>query len=215
MEERTAEIVLLDCDFLCGSTWSRWLYTRMDPVRQGKIDACPDAAERRLSLGVGALAQYLLQRVSVPHPALSFDKDGRPVVEKEGIFLSLSHAGRYAMAGISGSPIGADVEEHAPERLPIADHFFTEPERQLLARSDRPLECFFRLWSRKECVIKRDGFADLREISALSEDHSGVFWEFPLSGYSCCAYTSRRVHPRFCRLRPGELLAALENTTPK
>lgn len=215
MNDGTAEVILLDCDFLRSGAWFRALHARMDPVRRHKIDACPDGAQRRLSLGVGALARYLLARNGIPPSALSFAPDGRPVVGIPGAYLSLSHAGRYAMAGFSPRPIGVDVEEHNPEHLLIAGHFFTEAERQLLDRAEQPLDFFFRLWSRKECVVKRDGLADLRELSVLSGEVSGTFWEFPLPGYSCCAYTSCRVYPWFDRLAPGELLAALEGSVPR
>ena len=192
-----ADVLLLDCRLLLDEDCWQAALRRVDPARRRKVGSYDAQADRLLSLGVGLLADHLLRSRGISPSRLSFAADGRPVIAGADAFLSLSHAGSFAMAGLSSLPIGVDVEEHQPRQLMIAAHFFTPDERDCLARARDETECFFRLWSRKECMLKRDGLAELRDISALRPRPDGAFWDFPLPGYSCVCYCARHIPPVF------------------
>ena len=200
-----ADVVLLDCRIFQDEDCRLAAFQRVDPARQHKIEAYAAGSDRRLSLGAGLLAAYLLRTHGIDPARLSFASDGRPELTGEDAFLSLSHAGCFAMAGLSSHPIGVDIEEHQPRQMMIADHFFTPDERDCLARATDQTECFFRLWSRKECMLKRDGLADLRDISALRPQSGGTFLDFPLPGYSCVCYCNEIIRPTFHVLGRKEL----------
>ena len=200
-----ADVVLLDCRILRDpSCWSA-AFQRVSPARRDKIADCTTGEDRRLSLGVGLLAAHILYARGIDPARLVFAPDGRPTILGGGAFLSLSHAGDFAMAGLSSAPIGVDLERHQPEQMVIADHFFTSDERASLACAPDQTTRFFQLWSRKECLIKRDGPADLRQISALAPPDGGVFYDFPLAGYSCVCYCTSSARPNFMVLDRGNL----------
>ena len=199
------EIMLLDCRiFRDPSCWSA-AFQRVPPTRQRKIRGYPSEEDRRLSLGAGLLAAHILYARGIDPARLVFAPDGRPTILGGGTFLSLSHAGDFAMAGLSSAPIGVDLERHQSEQMVIADHFFTSGERASLACAPDQTARFFQLWSRKECLIKRDGPADLRQISALTPPDGGAFYDFPLAGYSCVCCCTSAARPNFTILDRGDL----------
>lgn len=195
MKQEKAEVILLDCRILADRELFQALFEKQDEARKEKILRCRARDERLLSLGAGCLLRYGLRRRSADPAALRFTQDGAPCVEAERLYVSVSHSGSYAMLGLAPEPLGVDIEQWQPERMDIADHFFTAEERALIRESTLPVQEFFRIWSRKECMIKRDGLRDLRRLSVLEPENGGVFRDFPLAGYSCVYYGSEKPEP--------------------
>ena len=203
-----AQILLLDCRFFQDPALFASVLAKMDPVRKDKVAAWNSETDRRLSLGAGFLAYLLLRNYGIASEDLTFDADGKPQIRGGQFFLSLSHAGDLAMAGLSSAPIAVDVDQYGPDWENIASHFFTAEEKAALAADPDPACCFWRLWSRKECLVKRDGLRDLRELPVLSDPPGGQFWEFPLTGYSCAALLKAGLKPEMRVLTEDELRSA-------
>lgn len=200
------EIWLLDCCALRSYEVFSAVMERMDTVRREKVAACERQEDRLLRLGVGALAAALMHCHGLDPARLIFDGSGKPVVQGGGGYISLSHAGRWAMAGFSDAPIGVDVELCRADEWGIAKHFFSPVEQHLVASAAEPEACFWRLWSRKECLIKRDGLRELRELSVAEDPVNGRFWEWPLDGYSCVACIEGERRPLFRILGAEDIL---------
>jgi len=78
------------------------------------------------------------------------------------IQFNLSHAGgRIALAMTLGVVVGVDIEmiDHEVEFLEIAGSHFASAERGALLRTrgEERANCFFRLWTRKEALVKAAG----------------------------------------------------------
>jgi 4'-phosphopantetheinyl transferase len=79
-----------------------------------------------------------------------------------GLQFNLSHSGDLAVLAVTyGRPVGVDVEQVRPltDALAIARRFFTPEETAWLSAAS-PADLgtrFFRLWTRKEAVIKAVG----------------------------------------------------------
>lgn len=200
------EIWLLDCCELRSDEVFSAVMERVDVMRREKVVACERQEDRLLRLGVGALAAALMHRHGLDPARLLFEGSGKPVVQGGGGCISLSHAGRWAMAGLSDAPIGVDVELWRADEWGIAKHFFSPAEQRLVASAAEPEACFWRLWSRKECLIKRDGLRELRELSVAEDPVNGRFWEWPLEGYSCVACVERERRPSFRILEVEDIL---------
>lgn len=76
--------------------------------------------------------------------------------------FNVSHSHELVLIGFHlGRPLGVDVEHvrPMPDGRSISEHFFSKPEREVLARiSDEGLaDAFFRCWTRKEAYIKAVG----------------------------------------------------------
>ncbi len=90
---------------------------------------------------------------------------GKPFVavpERHDIEFNLSDSGDVALVAVSRcGPVGVDVEQWHPhrDRLPLADAFFAEEEREALRilPPDERHAAFYRVWARKEAFIKATG----------------------------------------------------------
>ena len=123
---------------------TRYREAKAESVRQ---QACGSAFLLAMHLGVTSDEQ--LKRGE--HGQLSLVGDPR--------HISLSHSGPVTVLAVSDRPVGVDLERVTEERPHIADRFFPESFRRELdaaSASDRP-EVFFRLWTRLEAALKRDG----------------------------------------------------------
>jgi 4'-phosphopantetheinyl transferase len=87
-----------------------------------------------------------------PHGAAA----GAPTMD-----FNLAHSADRAIVALGRGRLGVDLEQcrHLPDALAIAQRFFTPREAELLARcaGGQLAEQFFRLWCRKEAIIKALG----------------------------------------------------------
>jgi phosphopantetheinyl transferase len=103
----------------------------------------------------------LLNRFSIPQSALRVCPQGRPFVQGGALEFNLSHSEERAVLAWSLDPdlreaLGVDVEwiHRRVERDALAKRFFA-PREHLYARLGA--EEFFRVWTRKEAVLKTNG----------------------------------------------------------
>jgi 4'-phosphopantetheinyl transferase len=99
--------------------------------------------------------------------------------------FNVSHRGDFALLVFArGREVGIDIENvrEVPEALTIARNHFTAAETRLLecaqAGTSRQ-ECFFRLWTRKEALIKAVGTGlsmPLTEFDVSSAAATGAPW---------------------------------------
>jgi 4'-phosphopantetheinyl transferase len=90
-----------------------------------------------------------------------------PVAADAEVRLSLSHSGDYAAVAIArGSEVGIDIEipRDLPEARALARQHFT-PLEQAAAGS---LPTFFRIWTRKEAILKATGEGFRREPASFA-----------------------------------------------
>lgn len=81
-------------------------------------------------------------------PAVALSDTGKPYFpDFPGVRFSLSHTDGAVIAGVSGGPIGVDIEKARPMRPRLT--------RRVAGTDD--LETFFRVWVSMEAVGKRDG----------------------------------------------------------
>jgi 4'-phosphopantetheinyl transferase len=94
-------------------------------------------------------------------------------VGRSDLSLSLSYSGPWAVYAIGdGAGIGVDCEAVEPhdDLDGVAHSYFTPAERALLARCSPPtrLTLFYRLWTRKEALVKALGLGLSYPIETLS-----------------------------------------------
>ena len=143
----------------------------------GKRGSRPDHARPESiasrELTIRALAFYLGHSPSPEALAgLVRTPEGKPFFpDYPGFRFNISHSGRYAVCGMicggkDPQPIGIDIQEipSDPGRvLKIADHFFSEPERESLhalireGNSSAALLLFCRYWTARESYMKLTG----------------------------------------------------------
>jgi 4'-phosphopantetheinyl transferase len=122
-------------------------------------------------------SQQLPQNVQI-----SIGKHGKPkLINTPGIQANISHAGHWLLLvfgrGSEQEPVGIDIEfmNQLFDYQEISKTIFTPSEHQALANSASPLPFFYKIWTRKEALLKATGTGisdDLCHVPALNGNHS-------------------------------------------
>ncbi|MBE6969990.1 MAG: 4'-phosphopantetheinyl transferase superfamily protein [Ruminococcaceae bacterium] len=139
--------------------------SRLSDERRQKVLAAHTVENALRSLGAG-----LLLRRFVGDGPFSYGEFGKPFLP-DGPPFSLSHGGDLAVLAVGeyGTELGVDVEKNdRPWREAVVRRIFTDEEQ--LAFDGRG-ESFFRLWTRKEAVLKcrGSGFSQLSVFPVLQD----------------------------------------------
>lgn len=111
-------------------------------------------------LAAGLLLDYALKPFSLSERGMEYGENahGKPFfINRSDIHFSLSHSGKYALCAVSDTEVGADVQKYEDRArvFDIAKKYFTAAEYEYLkTRSEAE---FFRLWTRKESLLKALG----------------------------------------------------------
>ncbi|AKA18306.1 4'-phosphopantetheinyl transferase superfamily protein [Aeromonas hydrophila] len=115
-------------------------------------------------LSRGLLRRLLAERLQCRPDSLQFcsNPHGKPTLRDGRWQFNLSHSGDWlAIALCAAGPLGVDIEMGQRRRqiLPLARRFYAQSEYEwLLALPEAEQEsAFYRLWSRKEAVLKAHG----------------------------------------------------------
>ena len=122
--------------------------------RRREFLVCRGALRRILAatLGIDALAVPVIEG---PHGKPSLAPGAGPAVG-----FNLSHSGdRFVVAVALGMEPGVDIERIRTRRdlAGLARWSFSPAEQEEVAAAPEPMDAFYRVWSRKEAVIKADG----------------------------------------------------------
>ena len=154
--------------------WESWL----SPEKRQRLEQLPP--EKRLqSLCGDALARQMLSEMHGIFPEkleFSYTEKGKPLTA--GACFSISHSGDLVGCAVSERPVGLDVERirTAPTRL----------RRELDCEGKSDAE-FFRLWTKREALIKCCGktVANWRSAMQQQENYTFSLPEVP-EGYCAC-----------------------------
>ena len=103
------------------------------------------------------LGEYL--NIEADMLTFGFDKNKKPDLKHDGksvIHFNLSHSGEYILIAISDKFIGIDIEryEYDPGLKQIMELIFSESEISFINKQDSPSRIFYKLWTRKEALLK-------------------------------------------------------------
>lgn len=192
------------------------LYAVVSEYRRQKTDRLKRRPDKVRSLAAGALFQYGLeqycsgsQKTSDQWREMSgnicLDAHGKPYLE--GVSFNLSHGGIYAAAAIGVEPVGIDVEGGRAPSGRIAARFHSE-EQSWYEKEGEGM--FYRLWTAKESVMKRDGRGiamGLDSFSVFSEELKDEIYSQPLDGdYWLSLCTSEEWNGEIHQIEIKELL---------
>ncbi|WP_310597888.1 4'-phosphopantetheinyl transferase family protein [Aeromonas aquatica] len=136
--------------------------------------------QREYLLGRALLRRLLAERLGCPADELQFctNVHGKPALCSHHWQFNLSHSGDWlALALCQQGPLGIDIEMGLRRRqiLPLAQRFYARSEYEWLAALPEAGQesAFYRLWSRKEAVLKAQGngiAAGLDKVCFMPED---------------------------------------------
>lgn len=146
--------------------------------RREKIEKFKNPMTARLSLGAGVLLKLALEESGLDGKMDQIETGvhGKPYLKHTDFHFSLSHSGHYAICAFSNAPIGADLQQ-IKETLPKrTTRILSDSEKEYLENLTdiERVQAFYRLWARKESLIKWDGRGLHLPIVQLSFVQDGV-----------------------------------------
>ncbi|MBL9027776.1 MAG: 4'-phosphopantetheinyl transferase superfamily protein [Myxococcales bacterium] len=142
-------------------SWSGSL-TAEEEARAGRFRFEVD--RDRFRAGRGALRHWVGGALGIAPAAVVFleGTHGKPFVEGAPVFFNLSHSGDWIVLALADAEVGVDVElaREDVDVLEIAKVVFTSRELEeldALEPGGEQRRAFYRLWARKEAVLKAWG----------------------------------------------------------
>ncbi|UII29757.1 4'-phosphopantetheinyl transferase superfamily protein [Fulvivirga ulvae] len=88
---------------------------------------------------------------------IKYSEYSRPYLDL--VEFNISHSGNYVICVISNDKlrIGVDVEQIRPIEFSDFDRQFTNAEWQMIKSDPDPLRGFYKMWTKKEAIVKADG----------------------------------------------------------
>lgn len=131
----------------------------------------------RLSLGAGLLLHIALRENGLDEfiNTLCYEPYGKPYFKDINFHFSLSHSGKYAICAYGTTPLGIDLQKTSG-KIKHVNRILSDKEKDFLSplNTSQKTELFFRLWVRKESLIKWDGRGLRLPLDTLSfvDDHA-------------------------------------------
>ncbi len=128
----------------------------LTPERKEKTERCRASRGRIQSL----LTELLIRHEAANGGEISFSYNeyGKPyLLIPSGMHFSVSHTSHYIAYTAGIVPVGVDIEYRQSVNLNIAKHYFSKAEQEVLKESRDPVLDFYRIWTAKEAILKRNG----------------------------------------------------------
>lgn len=135
----------------------------VSPYRQQKIALLKNEKEKRRSLGAAFALNAALSHHGLCERNMEYilGDQGKPVLrDYPGLHFSLSHSGDYAICSLGELEVGCDIERIRPDKMRVADRFYTEEEKRWLYQAkgmEEQESRLFQLWTMKESFLKVTG----------------------------------------------------------
>ncbi len=149
--------------------------------RREKIKKFKNPMTARLSLGAGVLLKLALEESGLGDKMdqIETGAHGKPYLKQTDFHFSLSHSGHYTICAFSSAPIGADlqqIKETLPQRT---TRILSDSEKEYLDQlpETERSQLFYRLWARKESLIKWDGRGLQLPMEQLSFVQDGILMD--------------------------------------
>lgn len=155
------EVLYMDCSLFAEEAWRQKGLSMISEKRKAKLEKMKNNSLICQSLGAGVLLQLALEECGLGEKAerMKTGAHGKPYLEDAAFHFSLSHSGEYAVCAFSDAPIGIDLQR-VKETMPrLTSRILTDTEKaylDALPEGERSL-VFYRLWARKESLLKWDG----------------------------------------------------------
>ena len=137
-------------------------YRQMQPERRAKCDRLINPLAKKQCIAADQLMRIALsEALNLPKEQISLcvSPDGKPYLENDPVYFSISHSENIVVCVVSDCPVGVDAELIRPIPPSAQEKICTKTELEYLrtAKNDEErLYRFFTLWTRKEALFKMD-----------------------------------------------------------
>lgn len=129
--------------------------SQLSPDRAKRVEKCRRIDDKKRCIAGGLFINKFLGDAEI-----SVNEYGKPFC-KNGAFFNISHSGNYVLFAVSSKDVGCDIEEiRQLKALRLGQIVFCDNEMNFLKSSFDVLTTFFKMWTRKEALLKcmGDGF---------------------------------------------------------
>lgn len=143
------------------------------PARREEIGRLKsERAQEQKTVGE-AIVRLAARACGVREGTIVRSERGKPsFAELPALCFNLSHSGEVVVAAFSDRPVGIDVERVVKRDFhAVAAGCFSPAEQKKIACSKAPLQEFYRLWTRRESIVKRrgEGLGGIRSVKVSGE----------------------------------------------
>lgn len=155
-------------------------------------DVYPDIKGRELT---ERLIKDILDDVGVENAEIKRTDSGKPYVDGDDVFFSVSHSGNYFVMLTGNLPVGVDIQKETGTDVgAVSRRFFTEEEAAIVRSEGR--DFFFKLWTMKEAYAKYLGTGlgkVLGEVDVLNrEDVEFAGFQLEKGMYCTCCMKKQK-----------------------
>ena len=144
----------------------------MDETRRRRVSDIAGEDDRKRTVAGELLARRALaERLGCgeDNVPLRWDDTGKPAADAEGVYVSVSHSGPYAVCAAADVPVGVDVEVVRSADEKFMRRVCSEAEMAYIRVGDDG-DCarFWEIWTAKEALFKLTGRGPLLTLSRLA-----------------------------------------------
>ena len=130
----------------------------MDETRRRRVADIAGEDDRKRTIAGELLARRMLAQTL-----------GWPSVEKDGVYVSVSHSGPWAVCVTADAPVGVDVEVVRSAQEKFMRRVCSEQEMAYIrSGDDGDCQRFWEIWTAKEALFKLTGKGPLLALSRFS-----------------------------------------------
>lgn len=144
----------------------------MDDARRRRVaDIAGDDDRRRTVAGELLARRMLAEKLGCAEKAvpLAWDEVGKPTAAQEGLYVSVSHSGAWAVCVTAEVPVGVDVEVVRSAQEKFMRRVCDQREMDCIRPgTDGDCRRFWEIWTAKEALFKLTGKGPLLTLSRFS-----------------------------------------------
>ena len=169
---KVLKCVVIDCSQIDERRY-REILSNISEERGSRAESFKSFSDKVMSAVAGLCMEGLASSLGTK---VRRSENGKPVFERDDMYLSVSHSGGYVAMAWSDEPVGVDIQRIVPMGN-IERRLLTDSECKVLEdRSDRSLT---RVWTMKESYLKMTGDGIAKGLPGLDvlSDESPVIKE--------------------------------------
>lgn len=148
------DVFLLNIDDVIFADYYDFLSTKRKKI----IDSITNEKKKKEKLVSGLMERFLLEK---DYEDVSYNSYGKPLCKN--IYYNISHSASIVVGVKDVNPIGLDIERERVVK-DVKNKVFTQNEIKFLKKDN---ESFFKLWTIKESVMKKEGLGFKMDISSF------------------------------------------------
>ena len=145
---------------------------QMSPARQKRIKEIVAEDDRKRTVAAELLARRAVGEklgIAPEKVPLTTDENNKPRIEGDGVYVSISHSGSWAVCALADKPVGVDVEVIRGAQEKFIGRVCTEEEQKYIRYGDAGcFQRFWECWTAKEALFKLTGKGPLLALSGLA-----------------------------------------------